>query len=81
MPKYTEILPDGTRRVVHYRMKDCPVMREIRLKQMAARLARQLEQGVITPIQRRHIWEKTKHSSNRKFAPVSNARQGNNKSP
>ena len=68
MPLYTEILPDGTRRDVHYRMKDCPIMRQIRHTQMAARLARQERQGIILPDQRRKLWGQAKHRIDARFA-------------
>lgn len=68
MPKYIEILPDGTRREVRYRMKDCPVVKKIRLTQMAIRLERQQEQGVISPKQRRDQWHQIKTDINKKFS-------------
>jgi hypothetical protein len=70
MPKYIETLSDGTTRVVHYRMKDSPVMRRICLDQAAARLDRLVQIGRIRQDERESRWHQTKAYFNRKFAPA-----------
>lgn len=69
MPTYTEILPDGTRREVKYRMKDSPTMKAIRLKQQSLRLSRLVNSGAIAPGDRKHQWREIVRQTDEKFAP------------
>lgn len=70
MPKYIEILPDGTRRTVKYRMKDSIVMRNIRLAQKGRKLSELEKQGKISPNDRKHEFSRYRRQIDEKFAPA-----------